>query len=286
MPARLLALVVIVAVAFCPLNLFSHPGRTDANGGHHDRKNGGYHYHNGGTRATSPPASTYKSPTPSYGFSSPPVVKKATPARQKGHFWHNTSGTTVGQGDILKVDLPAGLLHINDGRDSRTLHLDELAVIDQAYALDTDPEASKFRHRNQRWMSAGGEHTTLAMPTKVSKTTVTLRNAKGKSADVQLDRLNDESRELAAELRMAAETIKAKRSKQTISPFAALETDVSPFEFGDGSVQSAALETRKLGYWLTSSSNVRHNSGCRYYENSKGRACSADEGKPCEVCGG
>lgn len=26
---------------------FSHPGRTDANGGHHDRKNGGYHYHHG-----------------------------------------------------------------------------------------------------------------------------------------------------------------------------------------------------------------------------------------------
>lgn len=26
----------------------AHPGRTDANGGHNDRKNGGYHYHNGG----------------------------------------------------------------------------------------------------------------------------------------------------------------------------------------------------------------------------------------------
>ncbi len=26
----------------------SHPGRTDSNGGHNDRKNGGYHYHNGG----------------------------------------------------------------------------------------------------------------------------------------------------------------------------------------------------------------------------------------------
>lgn len=25
----------------------AHPGRLDANGGHHDRINGGYHYHNG-----------------------------------------------------------------------------------------------------------------------------------------------------------------------------------------------------------------------------------------------
>ena len=28
---------------------YPHSGRTDRNGGHHDRKNGGYHYHNSGT---------------------------------------------------------------------------------------------------------------------------------------------------------------------------------------------------------------------------------------------
>ena len=27
-------------------NLYSHSGRTDSKGGHHDRINGGYHYHN------------------------------------------------------------------------------------------------------------------------------------------------------------------------------------------------------------------------------------------------
>jgi uncharacterized protein YgiM (DUF1202 family) len=34
------------------LNVYPHSGRTDANGGHHDRKNGGYHYHNGGSRSS------------------------------------------------------------------------------------------------------------------------------------------------------------------------------------------------------------------------------------------
>jgi micrococcal nuclease len=39
-------------------------------------------------------------------------------------------------------------------------------------------------------------------------------------------------------------------------------------------------------FWLTTSSNVRHNSKCRYYQKSKGRPCGPDEGTPCKVCGG
>jgi hypothetical protein len=33
MTARLPALIAILLIALCPHNLFSHPGRTDANGG-------------------------------------------------------------------------------------------------------------------------------------------------------------------------------------------------------------------------------------------------------------
>jgi endonuclease YncB( thermonuclease family) len=39
-------------------------------------------------------------------------------------------------------------------------------------------------------------------------------------------------------------------------------------------------------YWLTTSSGIRHNSECRYFGKSKGRACSAAEGRPCQKCGG
>ncbi|MGD0515896.1 MAG: thermonuclease family protein [Thermoguttaceae bacterium] len=39
-------------------------------------------------------------------------------------------------------------------------------------------------------------------------------------------------------------------------------------------------------YWLTASSNVRHNSKCRNYQKTKGRACGPGEGTPCKVCGG
>ena len=39
-------------------------------------------------------------------------------------------------------------------------------------------------------------------------------------------------------------------------------------------------------YWLTTSSGVRHNSGCRYYRKSKGRPCGKGEGRGCKICGG
>ena len=42
---------------------FSHSGRTDSSGGHHNRKTGGYHYH--GTPKSS--TSTHSRPTPSSG---------------------------------------------------------------------------------------------------------------------------------------------------------------------------------------------------------------------------
>ena len=42
MKKKIFTLFVLVS-----LLAFSHPGRTDASGEHHDRKNGGYHYHHG-----------------------------------------------------------------------------------------------------------------------------------------------------------------------------------------------------------------------------------------------
>ena len=45
-------------------NVYTHSGRTDKYGGHHDRKNGGYHYHNPGTvpRPTTPTPSRTTTP--------------------------------------------------------------------------------------------------------------------------------------------------------------------------------------------------------------------------------
>ncbi len=39
-------------------------------------------------------------------------------------------------------------------------------------------------------------------------------------------------------------------------------------------------------HWITSSSGIRHNSGCRYYRNSKGSPCGSNAGRACKICGG
>ena len=47
-----------------------------------------------------------------------------------------------------------------------------------------------------------------------------------------------------------------------------------------------ASQPQELTHWMTFSSSKRHNSRCRWYKNSNGRPCRADEGVACKVCGG
>jgi endonuclease YncB( thermonuclease family) len=49
---------------------------------------------------------------------------------------------------------------------------------------------------------------------------------------------------------------------------------------------SATVPASTGDCWLTTSSGIRHNSTCRYYKKSKGRPCAANEGQPCQKCGG
>jgi hypothetical protein len=49
---------------------------------------------------------------------------------------------------------------------------------------------------------------------------------------------------------------------------------------------TSAGATQSSSYWITLSSKKRHNSSCRYYQNSNGRLCSPEEGIPCKICGG
>jgi hypothetical protein len=42
----------------------------------------------------------------------------------------------------------------------------------------------------------------------------------------------------------------------------------------------------EVKFWMTSSSRKRHNSSCRYFQNSNGGPCGPDDGIPCKICGG
>ncbi len=57
-------------------------------------------------------------------------------------------------------------------------------------------------------------------------------------------------------------------------------------KFGKSSTDTDNNINRAPNYWLTFSTNKRHNSECRYFEGSKGRFCHSYEGIPCGICGG
>ncbi len=58
MMKRLCSLLLCAAMLAAPLSALAHSGRTDANGGHYNRKTGEYHYHNGGTNQQSSSSSS------------------------------------------------------------------------------------------------------------------------------------------------------------------------------------------------------------------------------------
>lgn len=62
--------------------------------------------------------------------------------------------------------------------------------------------------------------------------------------------------------------------------------DATPEE-AKPAAQSAPAAAAGAGYWLNTKSNVRHNSKCKWYRNTKeGRPCGATDGKACGQCGG
>ena len=70
------------------------------------------------------------------------------------------------------------------------------------------------------------------------------------------------------------------------------DSDVNSWSFSSSSSQKYTspdkeMETSDEGlYWVTDSSNKRHNSSCRWFKNSKGHLAPKSEGVPCKICGG
>lgn len=75
---KIAAMVITMMLIISP-NVFAHSGRTDANGGHFNRKTGEYHYHNGGSSGSS--GDDYES---SYTPSSKITIPKAPKSMKVG----------------------------------------------------------------------------------------------------------------------------------------------------------------------------------------------------------
>ena len=76
--ALLFCSVIAATASLILYSAFSHSGRTDSSGGHHNRKTGGYHYH--GTPKSS--TSTYSSTSSSSGTQSSKVQSGGVQSRE------------------------------------------------------------------------------------------------------------------------------------------------------------------------------------------------------------
>lgn len=90
-----------------------------------------------------------------------------------------------------------------------------------------------------------------------------------------------------AELEKRIQALQAENQqlrRQVVAP--ATTTAPQPAPQIGGSQPPVPAQQQQTGYWLTTSSGVRHNSRCRYYMNSNGRPCGPNEGRACKICGG
>ncbi len=92
----------------------------------------------------------------------------------------------------------------------------------------------------------------------------------------------------STDAKLAGLEVKARADK--VGLWGDAKPPIAPWNFRSLQKQQRAVkkgDAVPLGYWLNTSSNSRHNSTCRYFQNtSKGRTCEKDEGKACGICGG
>jgi regulator of replication initiation timing len=98
----------------------------------------------------------------------------------------------------------------------------------------------------------------------------------------QLQQLKQENQQLKQENQRLRELLSQGNTNTRTAPAPQPARTYAP----ETAAASGITDQKALTHWLTTSSNKRHNSSCRWFKNSKGRPCRADEGIPCKICGG
>lgn len=88
MKKNIVSLILALSIiTLLPCSVFAHPGRTDSNGGHYDRKTGIYHYHNGG-------GSSGGSSSTSSSYSSNSSSRASSPKWRGDKYWNGKKYVT------------------------------------------------------------------------------------------------------------------------------------------------------------------------------------------------
>jgi hypothetical protein len=287
--ARLSAAIVL-ALAIASL-VQGHPGRTDANGGHYNRKTGTYHYHNGGPARPSPSSfSPSRAVTPERPAERPDAPPKAAETRRLTRFtWHGVDGEQLHRAAMSGVDAKSRKvrLTIAAGAEPIEVALEALSIADRAFALNYHAKHSEFRRTFRQWTSALGNHQVNAKEILHAGETLRLRRADNRIIRVEVKKLSENDRDYLTRL---LHTIAPPPAETGDDPFGTVEAftgfTVAPNHETSTNAEAGSASAA-LTHWLNPDSGVRHNSSCRWYANTKsGRRCTADEGRPCGICGG
>lgn len=103
-------------------------------------------------------------------------------------------------------------------------------------------------------------------------------------ADGLRKKVAEQERTIAA-LRTENQQLRAALAQGVVTSVPAPVTPTTNLAAPVGTTREKTNAAVQSGYWI-SSTGKRHNSGCRYYQTSKGRPGNSDEGVPCKICGG
>ena len=133
----------------------------------------------------------------------------------------------------------------------------------------------------------------LTIRTVLGEQTISTKQISQRSqAELKLPSPDDPAylKQRIAELERRVEALQSENQelrRQVVStPKASSTTPAPSAPQVSGSQTPAPAQQQQTGYWLTTSSGVRHNSKCRYYMTTKGRPCGPTEGRACKICGG